>query len=413
MKDKIIITRIPGFPMQRDQIPAHAGQESGAEEQDRLFLCRLDSRGKVSEIRTESADPFPIGTICMGRVQKILPDLNAAFIEIAPGFTCFYHINQNPEPISARRSREGKLTQGDEILVQIEREAVKTKQPQATSNLNLTGRFLVLTTGNKKFGISAKLSATDRDRFHALLEEVFDGAFGIIVRTNAAGVPDAQILREFKQLKAQLDDLLAHGVTRATFSRIREADAFWLDYIRGAYPDQIDEIVTDDPGIYTQLREYLDLYEDCAGITLRSYQDSYELYKVYSLKEQIEHARRKKVWMNSGAYLIIEPTEAMTVIDVNSGKHVSKKDPEAQHLAVNLEACDEICRQMRLRNLSGIIIVDFINLKRAEDNKTLFSHLQKAAKADPVPVQVVDQTRLGLIEITRKKTAKTLEEQLT
>ncbi len=415
MKDKIIIT---GIPYGLAPVDAADGENDpdavDQAERTRLFFCRVNEQGKLTEIRSGQNDHYPLGSIYVGRVQKILKDINGAFIEIAPGFTCFYHLDKNQEPVFVRKNASRQLQQGDELLVQIERDAVKTKQPQVTSNLNLAGRFLVLTSGNRKFGISSKLPESDRSRFHGLLDPYYDGSFGIVVRTNAAGVSDQQILKEFHELKQSLDQILQYGTTRACFTRIADPEPFWLEQVKGVYPDTISEIVTDEAEIYDRLKEYTGLYEDFSGIPVRLYQDpEYDLYKVYSLKQQLEHARSARVWMKSGAFLVIEPTEALTVIDVNSGKHVSKKDPEAQHLAVNLEAADEICRQMRLRNLSGIIIVDFINLEKEDNRRTLFTYLKMAVKADPVPVQVVDQTQLGLIEITRKKTAKTLEEQLT
>ena len=378
------------------------------------IACLMDDR-KLLDIRCENRVQTSIlGNIYVGRVQKIVKNLNAAFIEIAPGLPCYYPMNDKRDPIFVHKIPSRQLVQGDEVLVQVERESVKTKAPSVTTNLNLTGRYLVLTTEKKQIGISAKIKKERREELKALIQNNYHGFYGVIVRTNAQNIPDQVFLEELQQMERQLTDMIKKAATRTCFSCIYETAPKYMAYLQNCRQEGLEEIVTDLPEVLGQIREYQEHYPVFQDIPVRFYEDALlSLANLYNLSGQIQSALHKKVWLKSGGHLIIEPTEALTVIDVNTGKSVIKKDPQKHFLKINLEAAAEIAHQMRLRNLSGIVIVDFIDLDASDDQQELLNFLRQAVRRDPVPVQVHDMTKLGLVEITRKKIEKNLQEQLT
>ncbi|MCC8150820.1 MAG: ribonuclease E/G [Lachnospiraceae bacterium] len=303
--------------------------------------------------------------------------------------------------------------QGDELLVQVQREAVKTKAPMLSINLNLTGRYAVLTSENKKIGISSRLDRQTRAHYRELIEQTPCERYGVIVRTNAKNAADDAVISEVQSLQRRMDDIIFHAENRTCFSCLYRALPGYLSFLQNTRAEELDEIVTDLPDIYEAISAYCDDREDLVSIPRRLYEDdAYPLAAIYNLKKQMERALCKTVFLKSGGSIVIEPTEAMTVIDVNTGKSNSGKDPQKHFKQINMEAAREISHQIRLRNLSGIIIVDFIDLVKQEDQEELLEFLRKQVQSDPVPVQVHDITRLNLVEMTRKKVEKSLTEQV-
>lgn len=380
-----------------------------------IRISCLVSGQRLLEVRCDRLDAENIlGNIYIGRVQKVVKNIRAAFIEIAPGKACYYPLEEKRAPVFVKKIPSPNLVQGDELLIQVQKENVKTKAPTVTTNLNLTGRYVVLTSENKRLGFSSKLDKTQKEHFRRLLEGQYEADFGLIIRTNAKNASDEEILLEIKWLSEKLSDLIQKAGTRTCFSCIHRANPKYMSYLQNSYQEDLAEIVTDLPEVYAEIDEYRQQYPALQQIPLRLYEDKLQpLSKLYNLERQMEHAIAKRVWLKSGGYLVIEPTEALTVIDVNTGKSVAKKEPQKHFLNINLEAADEIAMQLRLRNISGIIIIDFIDLSSAEDRRTVMDRLKKAVKNDPIPVQVLDMTRLDLVEVTRKKIEKTLLEQLT
>ena len=187
-----------------------------------------------------------------------------------------------------------------------------------------------------------------------------------------------------------------------------------MGYLKNSRQEGLIEIVTDLPQVYEQIEQQQFSEPVFAQIPVRLYEDPLlPLAALYNLNKQTEEALQPKVWMKSGGYLVIEPTEALTVVDVNTGKSVNKKNRQEHFLKINLEAAEETAAQLRLRNISGIVIIDFINLEQEEDRNTVMEHLRRCVKVDSVPVQVIDMTKLNLVELTRKKVEKSLAEQLT
>lgn len=407
MNHKILITEIPADALRSGSKPDTA--------QQKIRLSCLVSEKRLLEVRCEEPHKTAeLGNIYVGRVQKVVKNINAAFIEIAPGISCYYSLEQLNDPVYVKKMPSPRLVQGDELLVQLQKEGVKTKAPTVTTNLNLSGRYAVLTSVNKTVGFSGKLSRDSRERFQNLIRERYDADYGLIVRTNAANASDEEVCSEIGQLCSRMDSLIRTAKMRTCFSCVYRSAPKYIAYLQNSNQEQLAEIVTDLPEIYTEILEYQADYPALAAVPVRFYEDStFPLAKAYNLEREIGRALDKRVWLNSGGYLVIEPTEAMTVIDVNTGKSVSKKDPQEHFLKLNLEAAREIAVQLRLRNISGIVIADFIDMEKKEMRDQVMEELRRAVRQDSVPVQAVDMTKLNLVEMTRKKVEKSLAEQLT
>lgn len=357
-----------------------------------------------------------IGTICIGKVKSIVKNLNAAFVDVAKGVTCYLSIDNIENAWFSHQAREGLLTEGDEVVVQVIKEGIKTKFPTAGTKFSLTGKYFVLTNEHKRLGLSGKLSAEDKARLEPVIWGRMRSDYGLIVRTNAGAVAedtlDTELFAELSKLEAQYDAIRAIYPHRTCYSVLNPAKPFYQTALDNVYQEDLEEIITDDKTIYNSI---LELYakDEALLAKLRLYQDdALTLTQVYNVNTQLEKALQERVWLKSGAYLVIQPTEALTVIDVNSGKNTSKKKMQEYYYKINAEAAAEIARQLRLRNISGIVVIDFINMEKNSDRQELMNVLRSHLKCDPIPTQLVDITRLGLVEVTRKKGRKPLAEQV-
>ncbi len=367
-----------------------------------------------------SSEKVHIGDIFVAKVINVVRQLNAVFIHYAPNQKGYLPINPEYEPVLLNRKYDGRILAGDEILVQLEKEAVRTKEPVFTVNLSLSGKYSVVSNANTYKGVSRKCSKTEREQLKAAIPQEID--YGVVIRTNAASLlqlsdeSDSNALRpvtdEIIYLKENMSALLQEGIHRTCYSRIWQSTPMYLTNMRDE-GIHFQQIVTDDETIYRETKEFVSIHmpEQLHDIVL--YQDTdYPLQKLYRVETQLDELLSKKVWLSSGAYLVIEKTEAMYVIDVNSGKNITKKDSSAYVYQINIEAADEIMRQIRLRNLAGIILIDFINMEDEQKDTLLLQELKRLAKKDRILTRVVDITALGLVEITRRKTTKSLAEQL-
>lgn len=282
-----------------------------------------------------------------------------------------------------------------------------------TANLSFTGHLCVLTAGKNQISFSSKIRNQEwKDQMKALLEPEKEDEFGIIVRTNACRGRAGGSHWGAAAVKGQYTRFWRWR-HRTCYSKLYEAYPSYINRIRDTYITSMEEIVTDDKEIYGQLKQYLHENQPEDENRLRLYEDAMlPLAKLYQIDKAMEEALSTHVWLKSGGYLVIEPTEAMTVIDVNTGKYTGKKNKRDTILKINLEAAAEISHQMRLRNLSGIILVDFIDMEEKEDQELLMKTLAVQCARDPVKTTVVDMTRLNLVEITRKKIRKPLHEQV-
>lgn len=369
-------------------------------------------------------DSSALGNIYIGRVKNIVKNLNSAFVNFESDRTGYYSLSDNPQSLTVDGSWR-EIKGGDEILVQVAKDAVKTKDPVLTGNLNFTGKYAVVTAGKPVIGFSAKI--TDKAWKEAIkpqLEALSEGRVGVIVRTNAYGC-DQVLLEEVKKLIAEYQNVLARAGFRTCYSCVYEAEPGYIRTLRGCRAGSVEEIVTDLQDVYERMSEYLDASIGQPGTAstgqvtssspqLRFYDSTgISLSALYSLDTVMDQACQKRVWLKSGGYLIIEQTEAMVVIDVNTGKYTGKKNLQDTIRMINLEAAKEICHQLRLRNLSGIIMVDFIDMKDAKDKELLMNQLRQYVLSDSVKTTVVDMTQLNLVEMTRKKEKKPLWEQIS
>lgn len=387
------------------------------------ILTALMTEGKCRSFHLEPEEEQSLlGTIFIGKVKNVVKNINAAFVDLGGGRTGYYSLAENPKHIIPKRAANSensvfsgeKLKQGDEIVVQVSRDAVKTKDPVLTSNLNFTGKYLVLTLGKTQLGFSAKLKDSRwKEETKRWLETVKEDSYGLIVRTNAEGVSREVLSEELELLLNRKARMLEKAPCRTCYSVLEAAYPSYIQGLRDTYSGALEAILTDIPEYYGQMRSYLEAEQPEDIGKLQLYEDpTLPLLKLYSLEAAMESALSRRVWLKSGGYLVIEPTEALTVIDVNTGKYAGKKNMEEAVLKINLEAAVETARQLCLRNLSGIIIVDFIDMAPEEHKKLLLDTLEAELKKDPVKTVLVEMTKLGLVEITRKKVRKPLHEMV-
>ena len=383
------------------------------QEEQELIVSAYYEDGKAVELSCFCPEETELlGSIYIGKVKNIVKNIEAAFIEIEGGILCYYSLREQEEPFYIKEKKGSRLSPGDELLVQVNRDAVKTKAPAVTCNLNFPGKYLVLTTGEKKLGLSSKLSKEEKERLRVIAEPFLTGEFGVIVRTNAAQAPEELLREEFERLSSICRKVLTAGKHQSCFSRVYREPPAYAAGIRSLKKESLSRIITDDLEIYETLSEYLLTYQPEDRGKLRFYtEESPDLNRLYKVASSLKAALQERVWLKSGAYLIIQPTEALTVIDVNTGKYDGRGKSRETFLRINLEAARETARQLRLRNLSGIIVVDFIDMEEEADKKALMELLEQELLKDPVKTVLVDMTPLGLVEITRKKVRKTLKEQ--
>lgn len=365
----------------------------------------------------KEAEKSLLGNVYVGKVKNIVKNINAAFVEVENGQMCYLPLTEKTSPIFCNAKNNEKICIGDELLVQISKDAVKTKNPSVTTKLQLLGKYIILTYGDPRVSVSAKIGdKVERERLLQLVKsnKKKKASYGLIVRTNANGCKEEEILQELQLLEENFNKLVETGKYKSCFSKLYQAPAGYLCDIRDGYAQTIDKIVTDDDTLYQRLFEYLSAYQPTDVDKLSLYKDDMVgLQQIYGIDTKIEKALQERVWLKSGAYLVIQPTEALTVIDVNTGKAVDgKKVVEKHFLHINKEAAVEIAKQMRLRNLSGIIVVDFIDMEAALSKKELIQTLEEELQKDTVKTVFVEMTKLHLVEITRKKVRKPLAEQI-
>lgn len=381
------------------------------------ILSTLMTNNRIEEISfCDNTDAETLGNIYVAKVLNVVKNIHAAFIDYQVGKRGFLPISDKYKPILLNRTYDGRILAGDEILVQMEKDAIRGKEPVFTMNLSLSGKYCVITNANTTKSVSTKLNKLDRDTLK--LHIPVDTEYGIVVRTNAKELLVKEditpFLSECQFFISQMDKILQEGIHRTCFSKIYQAPASYLTEIRDNTSLQYEQIVTDDESLYEELQAFFHAYLPEKSDLLSFYADeSLSLHKLYGMDTKLQELLQPKVWLPSGAYLVIEQTEAMYVIDVNSGKNITKKISDSYNLSINIEAAKEIMRQIRLRNLSGIIMVDFINMDTPSMNEQLLQELKKLAKLDRIQTTIVDMTPLGLIEITRKKTKKSLKAQFS
>ena len=374
-----------------------------------------DNKATYMDIFYED-EPFVLGNIYVAHVNDVVKNINAAFVEYSPGKKAYLSLENTENTFFINRKNTTKICQGDNILVQIKKEPIKTKDAVCSTCIEFSSNYVVLTYGVAGINVSTKIKDNslrqslsnycsdiisdimyDKEAYGMITEELFDSILsntGIIVRTQAQDISDYELIKEdiLKQFEA-----LFLCFNKALYSKGRTCIYSNENPILSVInKHKSDEIITDNEEIYKLLCEQ--------SIDVKLYEDSLlPLYKLYNIEGLLNDVSSRKVWLKSGAYLVIDYTEAMTVIDVNTGKCEKGKNKEDTILKINLEAAIEAMRQVKLRNISGIIIIDFIDMAKDEAKEALLNQLIDEAKKDNIKTSIMGLTRLNLVEITRKK----------
>lgn len=376
---------------------------------NKILLLHIKDNRLIFAQAFSSKNESILGNIYIGKVTNVVKNIDAAFVEIYPGQICFLPLKECRNAILTNRTFDKRILAGDEIVVQVVKEAAKTKQPSVTANISFTGTYCVVTTGKQHIGYSNKLKVAEKEHLKKFSAEFHE--FGYVFRTNCRELHGnyEPLEKELTTLTERAEIFLNTAMHRTCYSLLSESPAPYLSAVASMYQNEYDEIITDDKILYEKLTS-------CDGLPsekIRFYEDErLSLQKLYSVETKLSEALSKHVWLKSGGYLVIEPTEALTVIDVNTGKSIGKCTPEEHYFRTNMEAALEIARQLKLRNISGIIIVDFINMESKENGDELLTQLKVALKRDAVKTKVVDITPLGLVEITRQKINRPFAEQM-
>jgi len=399
-----------------------------------LRIGVLEDR-RIVELHHEKTNKlFSVGDIFLGKVKKIVPGLNAAFVEVGHPKDAFLHyldlgpkvrslqkyvksVQSNPKairPLSQVKllpeiRKDGKMGQvlkgGQPILVQVEKEAISTKGPRLTCEISLPGQFLILVPFSNEVSISRKIrTSEEKKRLRKIVDSIRPENFGIIVRTAAEGREQRVLEQDLNDLVAKWDKMCkAIGNARPPKRVLREEDRA-TSMLRDMLSFGFDSIVTDHKETFDEIQDYLKRRMPEQAKILKFYRGKVSLFDQRGIEKQIKASFGKTVTMRNGAYLVIEHTEALHVIDVNSGsKNLRGNTLEDNALKINMVAAEEIARQLRLRDMGGIIVVDFIDLKKNENKKKLYQHFKAAMKRDPAKHSILSMSRFGLVQITRQR----------
>lgn len=380
-----------------------------------LAYIMLDEKRDFVDFQVFSEEESILNSIFVARVDNIVPNINAAFVRISPKQVCYLPLEDVQSPLYVKKQSELKtLSIGDEIVVQVIKDAVKTKEPVVSTKLTLTGKYCVLTTQNTALGVSKKIKDDDYLHMSELLcthvdEQAKKHDFGMIIRTNALEATEEDLIHDLRDTVERFIELKTKSAHQTAFAVLDKPDSPYIQKLKSADLSALDGVYTDEDDIFTEIEAKLPYLKD--KDLLKQYKDDkVSLGTLYNFRGSVDKLIEKHVWLKSGANIIIEQLETMTVIDINSGKNISKN--EKAILEINKEAAIEITRQLRLRNISGMIIIDFINMKTKEYMDELVAVLKEQIKQDSVPCTFMDVTKLGLVELTRKKTYKSLKEMI-
>jgi len=399
-----------------------------------VSIAILEDKNLVEFQQESNNVSFSVGDIYLGRVHKLMPGLNAAFVDVGYEKDAFLHyldlgtqfnsLNAYAKTVVANKNRQNLLSkfhllpeipkegtisdvlkQGQEILVQIAKEPISTKGPRLTSEISIAGRFLVLLPFSDKISVSTKIkSAEERVRLKQLLQSITPHNFGVIVRTVAEGKRVAELDSELKVLLKRWDDVLAKLTKAKAPSLIFEETSRTVVILRDILNASFEHIHVNSPQAFEEIRDYVQLIMPEKADIVKLYKDNLPILDTFGVTKQIKSSFGKTVSFKSGAYLIIEHTEALHVVDVNSGnRSKSNKGQEENALDVNLAAADEVARQLRLRDMGGIIVVDFIDLQDGENRQKVYDRLREKMSNDRAKHNILPLSKFGLMQITRQR----------
>ncbi|MTD13132.1 Rne/Rng family ribonuclease [Nakamurella sp. YIM 132087] len=380
---------------------------------DLAQVALLEDGVLVEHFVSRAGSESLMGNIYLGRVQNVLPSMEAAFVDIGRGRNAVLYageVNWDAAGLAGKARRiETALSSGDTILVQVSKDPVGHKGARLTTQISLPGRFLVYVPGGGATGISRKLPDTERKRLKSILDRIVPEDAGVIIRTAAEGVPEEDLARDVERLKSAWEDIQSRSQQKQSAPTLLSAEPDTLiKVVRDLFNSDINRLVLDGPDVYPQLSEYVTAVAPELADRVEKYEapagSSKDVFSGFRIDEQIAKALERKVHLPSGGSLVIDRTEAMTVVDVNTGKYTgSGGNLEETVTRNNLEAAEEIVRQMRLRDIGGIIVVDFIDMVLESNRELVLRRLTEALGRDRSRHQVAEVTSLGLVQMTRKK----------
>lgn len=409
----------------------------------------------VVEVIIEREDETSIaGNIYKGRVQRVLPGMQAAFVDIGydqaafiyvddvldtAGHKMYQQLEQDNDAEEDEHSDDEKesmddmgktppswknnsvrdhhiedlLTEGQEILVQVAKSSIGTKGPRITTHISLAGRYMVLMPTVDHIGISKKIeNDKERSRLKQLLLSIRKNSFGYIFRTQAEGIDEETIQKEMDFLTKTWEGILKKNETLSATSLVYKDLTVTFRAARDLLADEADKLIIDSKEEYEKIQNFVQTFMPDLQLSVELYQGRESIFDAYNIEGDVARALKKKVWLKSGGYIVIEQTEALVAIDVNTGRYVGKHNFDETILKTNLEAVKEIAYQVRLRNIGGIIIIDFIDMKKEQHKKKVMAQMNEAMKKDKSQVNVLPLTELGLVQMTRKRTRRNLTRSL-
>jgi ribonuclease E len=384
------------------------------EHHDRLQIAVVEDRELVEHYVTRTGARSMVGNIYLGRVQNVLPGMEAAFVDVGRGRNAVLYageVSYDEDVERGDRRIEQALKPGQSVIVQVTKDPLRGKGARLTAQISLPGRYLVYVPDGGASGISRRVSDAERERLRKILKKVRPSEAGVIVRTAAEGASEEDLAADLDRLKKIWEQVRRRARRARPPKTLYEEPDLEERVVRDVFsPAEFKEIVTDSRQVHERVSAYLrDVAPELVD-RLRLHDGPLPLFEEFHVAEQIHKALERKVWLPSGGYLFIDRVEAMTVIDVNTGKHVGKTNLEETVFGTNVEAAQEIARQLRLRDIGGIIVIDFIDMLFERNRAEVIRTLQEALSRDKTRSQVFDITPLGLLEVTRKKVSAGLLE---
>ena len=385
---------------------------------DRTQIAVLEDGVLVEHYVTLGSSGSLVGNVYLGRVQNVLPSMEAAFVDIGRGRNAVLYageVNWDAAGLEGQPKRiELAMKSGDPVLVQITKDPVGQKGARLTSQISLPGRFLVYVPDGSMTGISRKLPDTERSRLKSILKRVMPEEAGVIVRTAAEGAPEAALEQDVERLKAQWDGISARAVNATPPTLLYGEPDLAIKVVRDIFNEDVNKMVVSGNEAWQTVQEYVTSVAPDLAVRLEHHVGNSDVFAEYRIDEQLAKALDRKVWLPSGGSLVIDRTEAMTVVDVNTGKFTGQGGNLEQTVTSNnLEAAEEIVRQLRLRDIGGIIVVDFIDMVLESNRDLVLRRLVECLGRDRTKHQVAEVTSLGLVQMTRKRIGSGLIESFS
>jgi ribonuclease G len=365
-----------------------------------------------------------VGDIYLGRVQAVLPGIQAAFVEIGTDKAAFLHASDLAEDEDDEDNGNGRrntppiqevVQKGQTLLVQVTKEAISTKGPRVTTQISLPGRFLVHMPQSDHVGVSRKIDdREERARLRKMAKELLpDDAGGLIIRTAGEELTSDLFRRELKTLLKTWKSIQKKSRNVKAPALVHREAGLTRGIIRDIFTNKVDSLTVDSKEVHAEIRSYLQGLDPDLIKRIHLYQEALPLFDEFGVEEAIQEAFSRRVDLPSGGYIIIEPTEALVSIDVNTGRYTGKKDPEKTILRTNLDAAREVARQLRLRDIGGIIVVDFIDMETRPNQDRVLQELRTYLNRDRARTRAFQVSELGLVEMTRQRVRPSLYYSLT